>query len=200
MGTMDAHLLAINAYSGKLIWDTTVANATDAACQLGRCYGMTHAPLVVKDRVIVGIAGGDDDSAGFGIRGFIAAFDAATGKLAWKRARPHAVSGSSRMRSITPSRMSSTRSIAETRSPYRSRSASATSQTEPIPSASTESNQSRSYVGAPIRCRNSRAHPSNAPARSTSVSSRLRSNRGSRAPYVTGSIFQQPPNRNLKVY
>jgi alcohol dehydrogenase (cytochrome c) len=84
MGTIDAHLLAINAYSGKLIWDARVANAQDPVCQLGRCYGMTHAPLVVKDKVILGVAGGDDDTPGFGIRGFIAAFDAATGKEVWR--------------------------------------------------------------------------------------------------------------------
>jgi alcohol dehydrogenase (cytochrome c) len=84
MGTMDAHLLAIDAYSGKLIWNVTVANARDPACNLGRCYGMTHAPLVVKDKVIVGVAGGDDDEPGKGIRGFIAAFDAVSGKEVWR--------------------------------------------------------------------------------------------------------------------
>ena len=84
MVTMDAHLLAINAYSGKLTWDTMVASATDPACQLGRCYGMTHAPLVVRDKVIVGVAGGDDATAGFGIRGFIAAFNATTGTEVWR--------------------------------------------------------------------------------------------------------------------
>ena len=84
MGTIDAHLVAINAYSGTLIWDVTVANPRDPACQLARCYGMTHAPLVVKDTVIVGVAGGDDDTPGFGIRGFIAAFEARTGKEVWR--------------------------------------------------------------------------------------------------------------------
>ena len=42
-------------------------------------YAMTHAPLIVKDKVIVGTAGGE-----YGIRGFIAAYDAATGKEAWR--------------------------------------------------------------------------------------------------------------------
>ena len=84
LGTLDAHLLAIDAYTGKLRWDVTVANATDPACQLGRCYGMTHAPLVVKDKVVVGVAGGDDVTPGRGIRGFIAAFDATTGKEVWR--------------------------------------------------------------------------------------------------------------------
>ena len=45
----------------------------------GRGYSITLAPLVVKDKVIVGTAGGE-----FGIRGFIAAFDAKTGKEAWR--------------------------------------------------------------------------------------------------------------------
>ena len=40
---------------------------------------MTHAPLIVKDKVIVGTAGGE-----YGIRGFIAAYDAATGNEAWR--------------------------------------------------------------------------------------------------------------------
>lgn len=81
MGTGDAHLLAINAFTGKLIWNTTVPNAADPTCEEGRriCYSITHAPLVVKDKVIVGVGGGDAP-----IRGFIAAFDAATGKQVWR--------------------------------------------------------------------------------------------------------------------
>ncbi len=42
-------------------------------------YALTHAPLVVKDKVIVGTAGGE-----FGIRGFIAAYDVKTGKEVWR--------------------------------------------------------------------------------------------------------------------
>jgi alcohol dehydrogenase (cytochrome c) len=79
MGTVDAHLLAVNAYTGKLIWNTTVANAADPACQGRICYSITHAPLVVKDKVIVGTAGGEGR-----IRGFIAAFDVTTGKEVWR--------------------------------------------------------------------------------------------------------------------
>ena len=84
VGTIDAHLLAIDAYSGKLLWDVTVADARDPACTLARCYGITNAPLVVKDKVIVGVAGGDDGTVGKGIRGFIAAFEPKTGKEAWR--------------------------------------------------------------------------------------------------------------------
>ncbi len=72
MGTLDAQLIAIDARSGRPIWKTAVANTTDG-------YSITHAPLVVKDKVIVGVGGGE-----YGIRGFIAAYDAATGKEAWR--------------------------------------------------------------------------------------------------------------------
>jgi len=72
MGTLDAHLVAIDARSGRAMWNVAVAEA-----KLG--YSITHAPLVVKDKVIVGVGGGE-----FGIRGFIAAFDAKTGKEAWR--------------------------------------------------------------------------------------------------------------------
>ena len=72
MGTIDAHLVAIDARSGKPIWNTEVAKDASG-------YALTHAPLVVKDKVIVGTAGGE-----FGIRGFIAAYDAKTGKEVWR--------------------------------------------------------------------------------------------------------------------
>ena len=72
MGTIDAHLLAIDAKSGTLIWDTTVASSSQR-------YSITHSPLIVRDKVIVGTAGGD-----MGIRGIIAAFDAKTGKELWR--------------------------------------------------------------------------------------------------------------------
>ncbi len=72
MGTLDARLLALDAKSGRPLWKTDVGDP-----KLG--YTITHAPLVVKNKVIVGVAGGE-----YGIRGFIAAYDAATGKEAWK--------------------------------------------------------------------------------------------------------------------
>ena len=72
MATIDAHLVAIDARNGHAIWNTEVAKA-DAG------YALTLAPLVVKDKVIIGTAGGE-----YGIRGFIAAFDAKTGKEAWR--------------------------------------------------------------------------------------------------------------------
>ena len=72
MATVDAHLIAIDAKNGRPIWKTKVGDATSA-------YGMTLAPLVIKDKVVVGVAGAE-----FGIRGYIAAYDAVTGKEAWR--------------------------------------------------------------------------------------------------------------------
>ena len=72
MGTIDGHLVAVDAKTGSLIWDTAVAKPEAG-------YSLTHAPLVVKDKVIVGTAGGE-----YGIRGFVAAYDAKTGKEAWR--------------------------------------------------------------------------------------------------------------------
>jgi alcohol dehydrogenase (cytochrome c) len=72
MATIDARLIAIDARNGKPLWNTKVADH-DAG------YAMTLAPLVVKDKIIVGVAGGE-----YGIRGFLAAYDARTGREAWR--------------------------------------------------------------------------------------------------------------------
>jgi len=72
MGTIDGHLIAIDAKTGRAVWDVSVSKP-----ELG--YSLTVAPIIVKDKVIVGPAGGE-----YGIRGFIAAFDAKTGKEAWR--------------------------------------------------------------------------------------------------------------------
>jgi alcohol dehydrogenase (cytochrome c) len=69
--TDDAHLLCLDARSGSLIWDVQYADKV-------KHYGATSAPLVVKDAVIVGTSGGDS-----GVRGFVAAYDAVTGKQRW---------------------------------------------------------------------------------------------------------------------
>jgi alcohol dehydrogenase (cytochrome c) len=71
--TDDAHLLSLDARSGSLRWDVEYADKT-------KHYGATGAPLVVKDLIVVGTSGGDS-----GVRGFLAAFDAATGKKKWQR-------------------------------------------------------------------------------------------------------------------
>ena len=72
MATIDAKLIAINAATGQPLWATQVADASEG-------YAMTLAPLIVKDKVIIGVAGGE-----YGVRGFIAAYDPATGDEAWK--------------------------------------------------------------------------------------------------------------------
>ena len=72
METDNAHLLCLDARSGHLLWDVAYTDGNPN-------YGATSAPLVVKDKVLVGTSGGDD-----GVRGFIAAYDAETGKEAWR--------------------------------------------------------------------------------------------------------------------
>ena len=72
MQTDNAHLLCLDARSGSVLWDVSYAPGN-------RNYGATGAPLVVKDKVIVGTSGGDD-----GVRGFVAAFDAKTGREVWR--------------------------------------------------------------------------------------------------------------------
>jgi alcohol dehydrogenase (cytochrome c) len=72
METDNAHLLCLDAHSGNQIWDVAYAD-------WNKNYGATSAPLVVKDKVLVGTSGGDD-----AVRGFVAAYDATSGKLAWR--------------------------------------------------------------------------------------------------------------------
>lgn len=71
-GTLDAALLALDRNTGKLLWEVQVANTMEG-------YSITQAPLALKDRLIVGVAGGE-----FGIRGFIEAYDFETGKKLWR--------------------------------------------------------------------------------------------------------------------
>src|SRR5438094_740036 len=72
LATVDAHLIALDAKTGKVLWDTTVDNYKNG-------YYFTLAPLVAKGKVMIGTSGGE-----LGIRGYIAAFDARDGKPAWK--------------------------------------------------------------------------------------------------------------------
>ena len=69
---LDGHTVAVDAATGRLIWRTQMGN-------LARGETMTMAPIVVKNRVIVGSSGGE-----MGVRGWIAAIDAATGREAWR--------------------------------------------------------------------------------------------------------------------
>ena len=72
MGTLDAYLIAIDAATGRKKWQTKVAEYTHG-------YALAVSPLAVKNLVIVGPAGGEK-----GISGFLAAYDAQTGKEAWR--------------------------------------------------------------------------------------------------------------------
>lgn len=70
--TLDARLLCFEADTGLMLWDRKVADYRES-------YSLTVAPLVVKNNILVGIAGGE-----YGIRGFIDAYDADTGEKAWR--------------------------------------------------------------------------------------------------------------------
>jgi alcohol dehydrogenase (cytochrome c) len=72
MVTDHAHLLALNRFTGELLWDTEMAD-------WHQNYNATGAPLIVGDLVVSGTAGGEQ-----GVRGFVAAFDQATGKETWR--------------------------------------------------------------------------------------------------------------------
>lgn len=70
-GTPDGHLIAIDMMTGKLLWDTHVANGADG-------YSIGAAPVAYDGKVIVGLAGGD-----YGNTGHVYAFDAKTGDVVW---------------------------------------------------------------------------------------------------------------------
>ncbi|HSB16796.1 MAG TPA: PQQ-dependent dehydrogenase, methanol/ethanol family [Bryobacteraceae bacterium] len=70
--TDNAHLLALNRFNGALIWDVEMADYRQH-------YGATSAPLIVRDMVVSGTSGGDE-----GVRGFVAAYSAATGERLWR--------------------------------------------------------------------------------------------------------------------
>jgi alcohol dehydrogenase (cytochrome c) len=72
MGTLDAHVIALDSKTGNVVWD---ANTADYS----RGYSITLAPLVIKNLVLIGVSGGE-----YGIRGFIDAYDAATGARKWR--------------------------------------------------------------------------------------------------------------------
>ena len=72
MGTVDAHLVALDRDTGEALWDVALDDY-----KVG--HAVTAAPLVIKDKVITGNAGGDLPT-----RGFLDAYDAATGKRAWR--------------------------------------------------------------------------------------------------------------------
>jgi alcohol dehydrogenase (cytochrome c) len=70
--SLDAQLLALDAKTGTVVWKTRVADPRDG-------YTATVAPLVVKDKIITGVSGGE-----YGIRGYVDAYDLKTGEHAWR--------------------------------------------------------------------------------------------------------------------
>jgi alcohol dehydrogenase (cytochrome c) len=71
LATLDSKLVALDAKTGKLVWQSDIADP-----ELG--YSETMAPTAVKGKILIGTNGGE-----YGIRGFVKAYDAATGKLLW---------------------------------------------------------------------------------------------------------------------
>lgn len=72
LATVDAYLVSLDALTGEVIWEVAVEDYYSG-------YYMTMAPLVADGKVMVGVSGGE-----FGIRGFVAAYDAISGEQAWK--------------------------------------------------------------------------------------------------------------------
>ncbi|MDQ6700403.1 MAG: PQQ-dependent dehydrogenase, methanol/ethanol family [Acidobacteriota bacterium] len=72
VGTVDAHLVSLDAKTGAVLWDVQVADYKTG-------HSITVAPLAVKDMIVCGISGGE-----YGIRGFLDAYDAKTGKRRWR--------------------------------------------------------------------------------------------------------------------
>jgi len=70
--TLDAHVIALDSKTGNVVWDVESADHSKG-------YSFTLAPLLIKNLVIVGVSGGE-----YGIRGFIDAYDAATGARKWR--------------------------------------------------------------------------------------------------------------------
>jgi alcohol dehydrogenase (cytochrome c) len=71
MGTLDAKLISLDAKTGKVLWSTQIADP-----ELG--YSETMAPVAVNGKILIGTNGGE-----YGIRGFVKAYDANTGKELW---------------------------------------------------------------------------------------------------------------------
>ncbi len=72
MGTLDGHLVALDRKSGDVVWDVEVGDPAFG-------YSLTAAPLVIGNNVIVGVSGGE-----YGIRGYVTAYDAVSGKQVWR--------------------------------------------------------------------------------------------------------------------
>ena len=73
LGTLDNHMVAIDAKTGKEVWDVEIEDTKVCGCNV------TAAPLLINDKVVVGVTGGDSAH-----RGYLNAFDAKSGKHAWR--------------------------------------------------------------------------------------------------------------------
>ena len=73
MGTLDNHLVALDIHTGKEVWNVNIEDMKECGCNI------TGAPLVVKDKVLVGVTGGDSAH-----RGYINAFFTKNGQRAWR--------------------------------------------------------------------------------------------------------------------
>jgi alcohol dehydrogenase (cytochrome c) len=71
VATLDSKLVALKAKTGEVVWSTDIADPEAG-------YSETMAPTVIKDKVLIGTNGGE-----YGVRGFLKAYDAKTGKLIW---------------------------------------------------------------------------------------------------------------------
>jgi quinohemoprotein ethanol dehydrogenase len=72
LGTLDGRLVAINAHDGKEVWSTLTIDKN-------KHYSITSAPRIAKGKVFIGESGGE-----YGVRGYISAYDAETGKMDWR--------------------------------------------------------------------------------------------------------------------
>ena len=72
VGSLDGRLIALDAATGKEVWDVNTIDRT-------KPYTITGAPRVVKGKVLIGNGGAE-----FGVRGYVSAYDAGTGELAWR--------------------------------------------------------------------------------------------------------------------
>ena len=83
MTTLDAHLVCLDRNTGEEVWDTPITVTGDDGKEIKDIYKLAYsatvAPLVVKGKVIMGISGAE-----YGIRGFIDAYDAQSGKRLWR--------------------------------------------------------------------------------------------------------------------
>ena len=72
LGTLDGRLVALNAKTGKEVWSVMTVDSS-------KRYSITSAPRIAKGKVLIGESGGE-----FGVRGYLSAYDAETGKMDWR--------------------------------------------------------------------------------------------------------------------